>query len=217
MRRILLIRHAEKANPEDTGTTGGLSPQGEKEAQNLGKALRITGRKPDSIVHSSLLRAEQTARIIAEGARIDFNSYNDDRLKYPGKSSSEFGNYLKNLGGEQEMVSALVSTANKRPDQESWSSKELGEALWDLIMEKMKEGRDEDSNVHILISHSGMIENMEAFLKGTYDLVSLGGPINPLNGIEVKYEIDGRIIVQFRKVLEETFVELGFGELGPED
>ena len=210
MSRVLLIRHAEKADSKNTGVKGELSLKGRDDALVLGKVLRITSKSPDSITFSGLKRAKETAELIKKGAKTEAPITEDQRLRYPGKFSQKFGKYLESLGSEEKMIAGLIVTADKRPDPESWSSQEIGIGLWSLIAEKMKQ-----DGTHILISHSGMIENLEAFLKGSYNFSAIGGPVAYLEGIEVIYE-ESRISIRFRKVLS-IFGELGFGELSAED
>jgi phosphohistidine phosphatase len=68
---ILIIRHAEavshSAPVEDAYRP--LTPRGRRDAKRLGKLLRAAEARPDVIVFSPLVRAVQTAELVARGLR----------------------------------------------------------------------------------------------------------------------------------------------------
>lgn len=66
--RVFLVRHAAAApgNPDEQRR---LTTQGRAEAATL--ARRLAGTKPDAVVSSPLLRALQTAEIVAEAAGVE--------------------------------------------------------------------------------------------------------------------------------------------------
>jgi phosphohistidine phosphatase len=65
--RLVLVRHAEAApgKPDELRT---LTPEGRKQAQQLGERLRSQGIEPDAAVLTSpLLRARETAEALGFG------------------------------------------------------------------------------------------------------------------------------------------------------
>ncbi len=189
MSTVWLIRHAEKKNPKDTGTLSGLSINGKVKAFGWG-AKRIGSIA--SITHSGLERARITAQLIKTGAEINLILETDERLRYSGKASQEYVKYLQDLGDEEKMVAALLETGSVRPDDETWSSQEVGEAIFSLVKEKL-----ESPGNHLLISHSGMIESLEALLKKTHSLSALGWSLNYLQGLKFNSNTS-EIRVEFR-------------------
>jgi broad specificity phosphatase PhoE len=77
---IYLIRHGETVGNlskvhQDASTE--LSELGKKQAEQLGK--RLKSAKIDQIYASPMVRAQQTARIIAEQAKLEFSTLDDLR------------------------------------------------------------------------------------------------------------------------------------------
>jgi phosphohistidine phosphatase len=68
---IHVVRHAEAVDrsEEITEEHRYLTPRGRKRFRKVGKALRKAGVKPDIIVTSPMIRAVQTADILAEALR----------------------------------------------------------------------------------------------------------------------------------------------------
>jgi phosphohistidine phosphatase len=64
--RLVLVRHAEAApgTPDELRT---LTPEGRRQAQQLGERLRSQGIEPDAVLTSPLLRARQTAEALGFG------------------------------------------------------------------------------------------------------------------------------------------------------
>jgi phosphohistidine phosphatase len=75
--QVLLVRHAEAAagSPDDLRP---LTPQGREQARSLGIRLRDEGVAPDAIVSSPLLRARETAALLA--AALGVAAVADERL-----------------------------------------------------------------------------------------------------------------------------------------
>lgn len=63
--KIFLVQHGQ-AKPEAEDPQRGLSAQGEKEIRQMAEAARKLALSPQRIYHSGKLRAEQTARFLAE-------------------------------------------------------------------------------------------------------------------------------------------------------
>src|SRR4051812_11739462 len=71
--RLYFLRHATAVDIAPTDATRALTPHGEEEAKRVGFALAKLGAKPTHICCSPLLRARQTAELVAQS------------LKFPGK------------------------------------------------------------------------------------------------------------------------------------
>ena len=75
MTTLYLLRHAHAGNPEKfSGDDAArpLSEKGRRQAERLGRALASFGEAPDLFVTSPKVRAEETARIVAQavGAKV---------------------------------------------------------------------------------------------------------------------------------------------------
>jgi phosphohistidine phosphatase len=64
--RLVLVRHAEAApgTPDELRT---LTPEGRRQAQELGERLRAQGIEPDAVLTSPLLRARETGEALGFG------------------------------------------------------------------------------------------------------------------------------------------------------
>jgi phosphohistidine phosphatase len=83
--QLILVRHAKAAagEPDDLRP---LTPEGREQARGLAEQLRAEKIRPDAIVTSPLLRAKQTAEVIAEQLGADVVP--DDRLS-PGATAED--------------------------------------------------------------------------------------------------------------------------------
>jgi len=79
--RIYLVRHA-KAAPGDPDQLRPLTPQGREEARLL--AEQLAAERPDAVVTSPLLRARETAEVLARACGLE--AVPDERLA-PGATS----------------------------------------------------------------------------------------------------------------------------------
>ena len=73
MKTLLVMRHA-KSSWADSGQSDfdrPLNPRGIKDAPRMGNHLREQGLIPDLVLHSSALRASETARATARSAQCD--------------------------------------------------------------------------------------------------------------------------------------------------
>jgi phosphohistidine phosphatase len=75
--RLYLVRHAEAA-PGDPDELRRLTPQGREQARALGQKLDADGARPGAILTSPLLRARETAELIARAAGLTPDA--DERL-----------------------------------------------------------------------------------------------------------------------------------------
>ena len=81
--RIYLVRHA-KAAPGDPDELRPLTPEGREQARLL--AERLVGERPDAVVTSPLLRARETAEVLARACGLEAEP--DERLA-PGATSAD--------------------------------------------------------------------------------------------------------------------------------
>jgi len=79
--RLYLVRHA-RAAPGDPDELRPLTPEGREEARRL--AERLAGERPDAVVTSPLLRARETAEVLARACGLE--AVPDERLA-PGATS----------------------------------------------------------------------------------------------------------------------------------
>jgi phosphohistidine phosphatase len=81
--RIYLVRHA-RAAPGHPDELRSLTPEGREEARLL--AERLVGERPDAVVTSPLLRALETAEVLARACGLEAEA--DERLA-PGATSAD--------------------------------------------------------------------------------------------------------------------------------
>ncbi len=79
--RLFIVRHAEAA-PGDSDELRPLTPAGRDAARALG--TRLADRRPDAVVSSPLLRARETAGLIAQACGLEAEA--DERLS-PGATA----------------------------------------------------------------------------------------------------------------------------------
>ncbi len=96
--RLHLLRHAHAGDPAKWARPDAerpLSARGARQADRLGRLLAAASFEPDAIVTSPMVRAEQTARIVAEilGRPVRV----EDRLAY-GFGLAELEALLEDLG-----------------------------------------------------------------------------------------------------------------------
>jgi phosphohistidine phosphatase len=75
--RLYLVRHAE-AEPGDPDELRRLTPEGRRQARDLGRRLRDENARPEAILTSPLLRARETGGELARALEVE--SEPDDRL-----------------------------------------------------------------------------------------------------------------------------------------
>jgi phosphohistidine phosphatase len=81
--RLYLVRHA-KAAPGNPDELRPLTPEGREQARLL--AERLAGERPDAVVTSPLLRARETAEVLARACGLE--AVPDERLA-PGATSAD--------------------------------------------------------------------------------------------------------------------------------
>ncbi|MET1159633.1 MAG: phosphohistidine phosphatase SixA [Thermoprotei archaeon] len=67
---VCLVQHGE-ALPEEVDPNRPLSERGRRETEKIARFLASIGFKPDKIIHSTKLRARQTAEILAQYLKPD--------------------------------------------------------------------------------------------------------------------------------------------------
>ncbi|MDX2129964.1 MAG: phosphohistidine phosphatase SixA [Chloroherpetonaceae bacterium] len=108
--KLYLIRHASALNVGQEGIfqdeARRLSVKGVEEAEKIGRFLKSLKIKVDLILHSPLIRAEQTANKISEALSVE--------RKVENKLSTEFGlqSYMEALD-EHKFVQNLVMVAHQ--------------------------------------------------------------------------------------------------------
>ena len=83
--RLYLVRHAEAA-PGEPDELRALTPEGRRQAQELGDRLQADGVEPDAILTSPLLRARETGDALAEATGV--GAQPDERLA-PGATEED--------------------------------------------------------------------------------------------------------------------------------
>lgn len=105
--KIFLIRHGEQEYPHDeqgrklaSSSSAPLVELGKIQMRELGRKLADEGQTLDALYTSPLLRAEQSAEILAEGKSIPINEI--DGLKEVNPLSAEGKTYeeLEEIGGD---------------------------------------------------------------------------------------------------------------------
>jgi phosphohistidine phosphatase SixA len=81
--RLYLVRHAEAA-PGEPDELRSLTPEGRRQATRVAERLSESGAQPSAVLCSPLLRARETAELIAEPFGLAPDS--DDRLA-PGATA----------------------------------------------------------------------------------------------------------------------------------
>jgi phosphohistidine phosphatase len=82
--RIYLVRHAEAASGEPDHERR-LTPEGREQARRVAERLAKAEPRPDAVLHSPLVRARETAELIA--APLGIQPEPDDRLA-PGATTA---------------------------------------------------------------------------------------------------------------------------------
>jgi phosphohistidine phosphatase len=81
--RLYLVRHAEAA-PGEPDELRSLTPEGRRQAKLVAERLAAAGTRPAAVLSSPLLRARETAELLAEPFGLEAEP--DDRL-VPGATA----------------------------------------------------------------------------------------------------------------------------------
>jgi phosphohistidine phosphatase len=104
--RVTLIRHAEAGDDAPRDESRALTSRGRADARRLGRALARRGVRFSSIVTSPLVRAVQTAEIVAAATEYRGRMPATDLLQ-PEASAADVVAFLATLGHERSV--ALVA------------------------------------------------------------------------------------------------------------
>ena len=92
--QLYLVRHAEAAEGEPDELRP-LTPAGREQARSLGTRLRDSGVQPDTILTSPLLRARETAALLADELGVE--AVPEERLA-PGATADAVTSAVKGRG-----------------------------------------------------------------------------------------------------------------------
>jgi phosphohistidine phosphatase len=105
--RIYLVRHAEAA-PGKPDSERRLTPEGREQARRVGERLAQEDARPEAVLHSPLLRARETAELIAAPLGVDPEPH--DRLA-PGARAAGVRAAVAGRGGAVVVVGHLPDCA----------------------------------------------------------------------------------------------------------
>lgn len=219
---IDLIRHAEKSSFE-----GGLTEIGEKNSEDWGQKIKeeFSDSAGVKVYHSGQERAERTAMLIEEGSKTKYKKRQRNSLVLSGDKISkerygELINYVnKDTGDESEAIQAMIDTGNKRPDEKSYSSRELSRDIAEqiYIIAKMTKRLKNNSKVNfVLASHSGMIEHflVDALKKEREDFVNkIGGQVKFLEGVRIFVNREDKENVKIKVKFRDHDIDISKEEL----
>ena len=187
---LYLVRHAEQESTPDEDPTVGVSERGRDQAQRLGR--RLAHVPFAGVHHSPLLRAEQTATVIATelapGTPLGASEFLIDRTPVPEP------------GQENEYSAAArgwlagVPTAERDP-----GGREISAALAHFATGA------EDGTHHLLITH--------AFVVGWFVRAALGAPVAAWLGLSPANA--GLTVLRCRPEHPEQPIQLiGYNDVG---
>ncbi len=106
--RLVLMRHAKAANPEDVDDhERPLAERGERDAPATGRWLAEQGWTPDWVVCSDALRTRQTARLVLAGL-VDGGRHVPDAEPLPDLYETSVEQVLHLLASAPEGVTTLL-------------------------------------------------------------------------------------------------------------
>ena len=109
--RLYFVRHTSAANFPANDAQRALTRQGEDEARRVGVTLAEMGARPVRIFSSPLLRAQQTAGIIAQELKFPGAAQTLDELAN-GRKTSALLNAVSTGGDEIVLVGHMPSIAD---------------------------------------------------------------------------------------------------------
>jgi len=101
--QLYLLRHAEAEDAPTHDEQRALTNKGQKQARNVGKFCRSHSIIPEIILSSSLLRAEQTARILAQEVDMQDRVKLEDFLR-PGMTAENAFSCLEKYSGKASVL-----------------------------------------------------------------------------------------------------------------
>jgi phosphohistidine phosphatase len=105
--RIYLVRHAEATSGKPDSERH-LTPEGREQARRVGEHLAAAEPQPEAVLHSPLVRARETAKLIA--APLGIEPEPDDRLA-PGATAAGVRAVVVGRGGAVVVVGHLPDCA----------------------------------------------------------------------------------------------------------
>ena len=105
--RLYLVRHAEAA-PGKPDSERRLTPEGREQSRRVGERLAVAEPRPEAVLHSPLVRARETAELIAAPLEIAPEAH--DRLA-PGATAADVRAALVGRGEALVVVGHLPDCA----------------------------------------------------------------------------------------------------------
>jgi len=165
MTHLYLIRHGQAINVvQKTSGDPGLSPLGVKQAERLRDRLAASGEiAADVLISSTMLRAKQTAEIIAPALGLPIIFDDEVQEQRPGEalnmSEEEFREKFGPVEFEQKPYFRLA------PGAESWVEFSLRAST---ALQRIT--REHDGKTIVIISHGGIIDASFLFFLGLSSL-----------------------------------------------
>jgi len=167
MKTLLLLRHAKSDwdDPSLPDFDRPLAARGERDAPEIGKALRKRGPLPDLVISSPAARAKATVKAAVKAAKMKLEIQYEEAVY--GASSAELVNLIRRLPdasscamlvghnpGFEDLVGRLSGSHEHMPTAavaciefqgNSWSdlSKQEGKLLWLLTPKQLKAKKDD--------------------------------------------------------------------------
>ena len=168
MKRLLLLRHAKSDwdDPSLQDFDRPLAARGERDAPQIGKALRKRGDAlPDLIISSPAARAKATVKAVVKAAKVDIHIQYDEAIY--GASSAELMKLVNRMPdvsscamlvghnpGFEDLVGRLSGSHERMPTAalaclefhvNSWSEvgEEEGKLVWLLTPKQLKAMKDD--------------------------------------------------------------------------
>ena len=165
MTHLYLIRHGQAINVvQKTSGDPGLSPLGVKQAERLRDRLAASGEiAADIVISSTMLRAKQTAEIIAPALGLPIIFDDEVQEQRPGEalnmSEEEFREKFGPVEFEQKPYFRLA------PGAESWVEFSLRAST---ALQRIT--REHDGKTIVIICHGGIIDASFLFFLGLSSL-----------------------------------------------
>jgi probable phosphoglycerate mutase len=165
MTHLYLIRHGQAINVvQKTSGDPGLSPLGVKQAERLRDRLAASGEiDADIVISSTMLRAKQTAEIIAPALGLPIIFDDEVQEQRPGEalnmSEEEFREKFGPVEFEQKPYFRLA------PGAESWVEFSLRAST---ALQRIT--REHDGKAIVIICHGGIIDASFLFFLGLSSL-----------------------------------------------
>jgi len=154
MTNLYLIRHGEAmAAIKNFVGDGGLSPLGIKQAERLRDRLAVTKEiNPDVFIASTLLRAQQTAQIIAPAFAVPLQFDDEIQEMRPGEADGMSVDEFRQVYGEPNFEENPYHPVS--PGGENWGQfmLRIGTALDRII-------HTYEGKTIVLVCHGGVIDN----------------------------------------------------------